>query len=263
MKKYISILVLASLCVLSCKKAGVSGEDVIQSEKISGLEIRASLPSLIRSVLGDDGLTLKWTAQDQIVLWSVPMGTMAEFETTAENLVTGYGFDSESEILGIITGVEKLQRGLATGAMVSETLSVTEGVGTASARFHSEKPARQWFGNLSSLNDDMYWFGALYPASRTSLQFISWEQYFPKESFGGTRDYTIQHPFLKVNVPSVQDGKSYWNYQIVYDTGLQGVENRLAKNVVTAAEVLYGEYSLEFSNWVVATSLLAPRASKI
>ena len=259
MKKYISILVLAALCVLSCKRADVSGEDVIQSKKISGLEIRASLPSLTRSVLGSDGLTLNWTEDDKIALWSVPMGTMAEFEATAGSLVSEYGFDPESEILGIITGVETLQRGIATNATVSEIIPVSLGAGETSATFYSAKNARDWFGNLNAPDDDMYWFGALYPVKYQSVtppQFISWEQFIPKSSFGGTNDYTVQQPFFRVNVPSVQDGKSYWDYQIVYDTGLHDSPGRLAHSIVSAGELLYGDYYLEFNNWTVATSLL-------
>ena len=254
MKKYISILAIAAVCVVSCKKGNVTGEDVIHSEKISGLEFRATLPSLTRSVLGTDGLSLKWTEDDQILVWSVPMGTMEEFDETAENLASNYGMDGE--ILKIVTGVETIQKGFASGAVVSEALPVSEGAGTASARFHSETPARGWFGGLTSLEDDMYWFGALYPAANTTLQFVTWGQYLPKESFGGTNDYTVQQPFIKVTVPSVQDGKSYWNYQVVYNTGLNDYGDRLARNIVSAKEVLYDEYPVTFDNWVVATSLL-------
>ncbi len=261
MKNYISILAIAAVCVVSCKKGNFSGEDVIHSEKISGLEFCANLPSLTRTVLGTDGLSLKWTATDQIAVWSVPMGTMEEFEATAMHLVADYGFTDEAQI-GIITGVETMQNGIAKGATVCETLSVTEGAGSTSATFHSEKPAREWFGNLTSIEDDMYWFSALYPASAlvttggTAPTFTTWEMVLPKTEYGLTQDYVVRHPFFKVTVPSVQDGKSYWDYQIVYNTGLYDYQDRLARNIVSAKEVLYNEYPVTFDNWVVATSLL-------
>ena len=261
MKKYISILAIAAVCVVSCKKGNVTGGDVIRSEKISGLEFRANLPSLTRTVLGTDGLSLKWTATDQIAVWSVPMGTMEEFEATATHLVDDYGFTDEAQI-GIITGVETMQNGIAKGATVCETLSVTGGAGSTSATFHSEKPAREWFGNLTSIEDDMYWFSALYPASAlvttggTAPTFTTWEMVLPKTEFGLTQDYVVRHPFFKVTVPSVQDGKSYWDYQVVYNTGLYDYGDRLARNIVSAKEVLYNEYPVTFDNWVVATSLL-------
>lgn len=259
MRKYISIFAIIALSLLSCKRAEISGEDVIHSEKISCLEIRASLPSLTKSVLGSDGLSLTWTEGDKIAVWSVPMGTMDEFNATAGSLIQNYGFDSESEILGIVTGIETLQRGIATNAIVTEILPVSLGAGGTSATFYSAKNARDWFGNLNSVDEDMYWFAALYPVKYQSVtppQFTTWSQLVPKESFEGTEDYTVQHPFFRVNVPSVQDGKSYWDYQIVYDSGLYDSPGRLAHSIVTASELLFGDYYLEFSNWTVATSLL-------
>ena len=261
MKKYISILAIAAVCVLSCKKGNVSGEDVIRSEKIYGLEFRANLPSLTRTVLGTDGLSLKWTASDQIAVWSVPMGTMAEFEATAEHLYEDYGFNPAEEELGIVTRIEAMHNGVTNGTTVCETLSVIEGAGSTSATFHSEKPARDWFGDLSSIEDDLYWFAALYPASALvtaggAPAFTTWGQLLPKDAFNLKNDYVVPHPFIKVNVPSVQDGKSYWNYQVVYNTGLYEYEGRMARNLVTAREVLYNEYPVTFDKWVVGTSLL-------
>ena len=77
MKKYFGILTTAIviLCMVSCVKETNNIEDNSTKISESSLSVKASLSDVTRSHLDEDGYTLLWDDNDNVLLYSTYMGT--------------------------------------------------------------------------------------------------------------------------------------------------------------------------------------------
>ena len=252
------IIPALTLLFVSCNKE-LNNKEEIRSEKISGLEVKANLSSLTKSRLGQDGLTLNWEANDRIALWSTYIGTMRDIESAGMDCYRRYSSyidPGTAVIVGMLDVIHANSNMQITGA-----LSLNSGAGTSSATFVSDKNPEDWFyqpqewsyyGN--STDNKYYWFNAMYPAPSIIPGWQFYEQVIPQYD-----NLTVYQPYIMVNVPSVQDGKSYWDYQILIERGLDdrpapAIET--AKGIVTKDEILGGDHTIDFDDWTVMTSLL-------
>ena len=254
MKKLFYILLAGALMAISCNKEIQDTKDVISSEKIDGLKVWATLPSEMRSHLGSDGLSLYWDADDELILWSTYLGTEDEMNTKTESINSEYGLDAKTASIGAT--LEMIHNHLDT--QVGGVLSLSSGEGTARGSFHSGIPVEDWF-TPGSGDDQFYMFMSMYPAPETVPFWNVYEQVLEQETYGLIKDYIVYQPYVKVNVPSVQDGKSYWKYQRLLDRGFEDRPGTVdeACGIVSRPEVVSGDYKLEFSEWDVMTSLLS------
>ena len=242
------IIPALALLTVSCSKE-LRGVEDIKEEKISGLEVRATLPAEVRSRLGEDGLSLLWEEGDRIALWGSYISTFDNLSQMADNYASTYGIDPDEGFLAAVT--QMLQA--YSDERTSGILPLTSGAGTTSAKFTSSTPLDQWFSPYHT-DSEITWFNAIYPAPDALPEWGFYQHIDPQRD-----GYSIYVPYIMVNVPTIQDGKSYWKYQILFDSGTtdRAVEGASGySGMVSKEEISHGNYTLDFSSWRVETSLL-------
>ena len=253
MKKIFYILLALSFVTLSCNKAR-SFEDNSTSRKANGLEVQADLQSITRSHLGSDGLTLNWDADDKLCLWSTYVCDMSQYDALIEALMEEYGLNAATAEAAV--GVEGIYSHHST--RVGDILPLVSGEGSPTGHFRSDILVSNWFNPSATSPYDAYLFMALYPAPATVPEWKYWPQFLDKENYNLIKDYTVQQPYIMVTVPTVQDGKSYWKYQMLLDRGWEerypGSES--SAGLVPQDEIVSGDYRINFSKWEILTSLI-------
>ena len=253
MKKNIFwILTAAALLSVSCnKEINQGGASVREEGKAHGLEVRATLPSESKSRLDIDGLTLLWEESDKIAMWATPIGYMEDIENGIANLMQTYDLNTETALTYEV--INRFSSNLSYNT--SDVLQLVSGAGNSTATFASSKNSIDWFDQNET--DGAYsWFTAIYPAPETLPQWGYYAQYIDQI------DLYLYQPYLLVDIPTVQDGKSYWKYQLLLDRGtndrpeIPGVEQVMPTGIVSKGELTSGEYELNLSDWTVETSLL-------
>ena len=158
MKKNIFWIIPAlTLLFISCNKELPKNETV--SEKVSGLEVKATLPSITKSTLGADGLTLNWAEGDKLAMWSTYLGTYRNIEKRASQYARDYGLDPGTAMIASM--LETIHDNDYT--KINGTLSLSDGAGTTSGTFVSDKPANQWFYSTGANADySFFWFNTNY-----------------------------------------------------------------------------------------------------
>ena len=249
MKKNIFWIIPAlTLLFISCNKELPKNETV--SEKVSGLEVKATLPSITKSTLGADGLTLNWAEGDKLAMWSTYLGTYRNIEKKASQYARDHGFDPGTAMIASM--LETIHDNDYT--KINGTLSLSSGAGSSSGTFTSDKPAEQWFYGVSANADyNFYWFSSIYPAPDVIPEWRYFDQVIPEAN-----NFVVHQPYVMVNIPTVQDGKSYWKYQLLLDRGINERDNypEESNGFVIKDEVIGGDFTLNFSDWNIQTSLL-------
>ena len=198
----------------------VTEEDIPVMPQGKPLTVEACLDKdATRTTLDSDGLKLLWEAGDQLAVYSSFIGSETSFEATPRynELYTAF---VNSEIADDFDDVSGLLYWIESGSLYPEyqkngILTVTDAsAGSANGTFTSANTADAWFGKSDSEEDENYWFTAYYPAP--SQDFLNEH---PLKSFPCSSTdmsgVTLNLPWVMVNVPSVQDGKSWSRYQVV------------------------------------------------
>ena len=270
MKKiYIVLMTAITLLAVSCRKPEFTGEDGMKEAPLEVLKVKGSLSGLTKSTLGDDGLTLKWTADDKIALWSRYMTTWDAIEQKGDQMYPeseGWVDEHYGPIKMLLSTVDAISE----YAPVQGVLPIDPStVGASVASFSSSKSVNEWFSQGKGTDDDMYIFGALYPAPEDPLTFGAWQQPLNPDEDEVPTAISFRQPYVMVNVPSVQDGKHYDKYQRLIDTGfnpipypgayvpLVGEPDVRINGLATRKEIVEGDYTLDFSSFVPVTSLLS------
>lgn len=261
MKKIYIVLMICLAAAVSCKKSVSPADEVIREEP---LRVRASLSDLTRShFAAPEDNALVWDADDKIFLWSK---YMTSWDNLASKAATDYPVETWGDYYGLLlTAVNAM----SDYAPIQGTLDINPAsAGSASATFKSSKKVTEWFSQGEGAQDDLYWFGALYPAPASPLEWGYWEQELDPSKDDVPASTTLNQPYFLVSVPSVQDGKSYWEYQRLLAYGLVETPapgyscpmlpaDYRAEGLATREEIVTGEYSLNFSRFTPVTSLLS------
>lgn len=270
MKKiYIVLMTAITLLAVSCRKPEFTGEDGMKETPLDVLKVKGSLSGLTKSTLDSDGLTLKWTADDKIALWSRYMTTWDALEQRGDQMYPeseGWVDEHYGPIKMLLSTVDAISE----YAPVQGVLPIDPAtVGAPVASFTSSKSVNEWFSQGEGSDDDMYIFGALYPAPEDPLTFGAWQQPLNPDEDEVPTAISFRQPYVMVNVPSVQDGKQYDKYQRLIDTGfnpipypgayvpLVGEPDVRINGLATRKEIVEGDYTLDFSSFVPVTSLLS------
>ncbi|MBR6053774.1 MAG: hypothetical protein IKP46_00375 [Bacteroidales bacterium] len=249
------ILTAAALLSISCNKEMKQGEVSVREGKARGLEVRATLPSESKSRLDTDGFTLLWEESDKLAMWAIPVGRMEDIMAGIETLSQTYGFDFETALT-----YEVINRFSANiSSSISDVLSLVSGAGNSTATFASSKNSIEWFDQDSA--DDAYsWFVSIYPAPAILPEWGYVPQDLHTREGDGLEGMYLNQPYIMVDIPTVQDGKSYWEYQLLLDRGTnpRGTEGDfIPSGIATKEELTSGEHELNLSDWTIETSLLA------
>ena len=270
MRKFYMLAAMAAVAAVSCKRADLT-EDLPVMPQGKPLTVEACLDkNLTRTTMDSDGLTLLWEAGDQLAVYSSFIGSEASFKTTPRysELYTAFMNSGMSDDIDDVSG---LLYWIESGSLYPEyqkngILTVTDAsAGSAQGTFTSENTADAWFGKSDSAEDENYWFTAYYPAP--SQEFLNAHpiKSFPcgSEDMGGV---SLNLPWVMVNVPSVQDGKSWSRYQIVVCSGFDflGFEddndpdnhNYDDGGIVSRQGFLNGSEKICFASFQPLTSLL-------
>ena len=268
MRKFYMLAAMTAVMAVSCKRASVS-DDLPVIPQGRPLTVEASLDTKVtRTTLDTDGLTLLWEAGDQLAVYSSFIGSETSFQNTSRynelnSALLNSGLDSEEieEVRGLLFWIESAS--LYPEYQRNGILTVTDAsAGSASGSFKSENSVFEWFGNSKS--DEQYWFTAYYPAP--SQEFLNAHPINScycngEEEVNGV---FLRLPWVMVNIPSVQDGKSWSRYQLVVCSGFDmlGFEADRTTHVpdmggvVTQQGVLDGTEKISFKSFQPLTSLL-------
>ena len=267
MRKFYMLAAMAAVMAVSCKRAALT-DDIPEIPQGKPLTVEACLDTdATRTTLDTDGLTLLWEAGDQLAVYS-------SFISNEDNYKSSYRYNEISSALSDPDLLESMGGYFywMEAGMFNQSyqrcgiLTVTDAsAGSAQGSFKSENPAMEWFGLGSSAVNENYWFTAYYPAPSQEFLNAHSINYYPcyADEFPGL---TLNSPWVMVNVPSVQDGKSWSRYQIVVCAGydLLGFEreddpdnhNTDLGGVVTRQGVLEGTEKIRFASFQPLTSLL-------
>ena len=243
MNKYIFALIILLPLIAGCKKA--SGPEAAAFND-GRMRFSADL-SIARSHFGDDSSAqLVWDQTDRIAVYSKQAFDM---------------FIDSGHCIGSIC----------------EAIQVSEiGAGGVSARFQAETPKKEWFPaggpfipeqHPEIKGDDIEFIQALHDAWIESYVFFA---YYPCPGEpGGFATYEIPgipdeenpnptpelYQYIPMNVPAVQDGASYYNYQILYDPGLPEHDGDPSESLISKSAVMANTQSISF-NFRPITSML-------
>lgn len=236
------ILMIASVLLsVSCKRQSIGEADSPSAN--APLRVKACLTPATRTAFDTDGLTLLWEAGDEIAVYSSFLGN----ETTyAEKS----GRDPEEDFFTAAYWLEAAT--LYPEYSRYGKLTLADGyAGGTTGKFASTDGATQWFGNPDSKSDDYFWFTAFYPA-RSSFSEMSYYLFYPD-------DLAVKFPVIKVEIPSVQDGKNWNKYQFVACCGYDILESDPAYSAgkVTRQDILGGTGEISFNQFSPMTSILA------
>ena len=235
-----AVLAVALATCVSCKKNAGVDNGIATLPEGQPLKVKANLAPISRTGFDNDGLTLLWEEGDQIAVYSSYLGSEEGYSAESGIPVSDEYFPVFYWINAPVLHPDYFRKGVCTIEASS--------AGQSSAVFSSSTPAAGWFGKTDSAEDEYFWFTAFYPARETlydmgSHQF-TWE--------GGMTSL----PYIKVEIPSVQDGHSWDKYQFVACCAFD-LLNDFYGGKVTRQEVLSGAKTPTFEVFKPMTSLLS------
>ena len=250
---------LVALAACARESAGGVEDDILPAGK--PFTVKACLPSASKTTLDEDGLTLLWSAGDEIAVYSDYIGSYEDFQNTARfqyayDLLHDGGVVSDME--SYIEDYGYMMYWIESGTLFLDLqrygrCAITpESIGQTTGTFTSEIPPLEWFGNPNASLEEKYWLSAYYPARETinplkKVQITS-------EIWGV--ELGVYLPYYMVNIPAVQDGHSWQNYQFVSCAGFDLLDD-VEGGVTSMQTILEGDKMPTFPNFAPMTSLLA------
>ena len=220
MKRYgIIAAIAAAALLLGCSRSEMPGKDNSGAVSSEPMKAYASFADGTKSHFGKDGYKLVWDSTDKIYAYSSCMGTWAGFEAKILEMYQAMGVDpatatpQEQENAGIMAYFRLLENSLTEGWNRSGVFNIDPtGSGKESAVFESVAPAASLFGVPENpTGEEIYLFYAFYPAPATipavsSYNFLDQAEQLIRET---------PFPYVYVEVPAVQDGIHYQDYQLL------------------------------------------------
>ena len=270
MRKFYMLAAMTAVMAVSCKRASVS-DDLPVIPQGSPLTVEASLDAAVTRTTLDptDGLTLLWEAGDQLAVYSSFIGNETSYRQSGRyndlrNAMANAGL-SEAQIEGWSSFLYWIESAsLYPSYQKNGILTVTDAsAGSANGQFKSTNSAFEWFGNGTSASDEKYWFTAYYPAPSQEFLDAHPIQNIFCSGADALEGLSLRMPWVMVNIPSVQDGKSWSRYQLVVCSGFDylGFEADDTHvpdmgGVVTQQGVLEGTEKVRFASFQPLTALL-------
>jgi hypothetical protein len=229
---------LAAVAVLfGCSRSEVPGTRDGHSDKMMA---RATLGEGVKTHFGSGGYRLVWDKDDQIAVNSLYLGSYSDVMARAEELMDNPQIDEKSA--GIIAFFEAVYNNLDKRVLDKFTIT-PNGSGRQSAVFQSNLPFQSMFGKPDSAEDELFLFLPFYPA-REAVDPI--KAYFIPDVPEDNYIRNIPYPYINVNVPEVQDGVHYDDYQF-----LMGDLSISSRQALSRTDDM-----LEFGDFIPLTSIL-------
>ena len=235
---------------------GCNREDGIGTpDKVKTLSaVASSYAPTTRSHFDTDGLHLLWDAEEQLGVYSINLGPMSDILARVEELRT-QGIRPNVEFDRTVVAMfeamtvrsDKLRKGVCR-------INPAD-VGKSWATFDSGKPIEDWFGMENPADDDIFCFPAFYPAP-DDLAPMEIFQYQNLTGLVPDMIDALDAYFIPVEIPVVQDGRSYWDYQILFDSGTNDDECTEATGITTYQAHADGA-PLRFAHLKPVTCMLA------
>ncbi len=221
MKRYgIIAAIAAAALLLGCSRSEMPGKDNSAAVSSEPMKAYASFADGTKSHFGKDGYKLVWDSTDKIYAYSSCIGTWAKFEEKTLEMLQAMGINNpeeatqkEMEDASIYAYFRLLERSRTQGWNRSGVFNIDPtGSGKESAVFESVVPASSLFGVPENpTGEEIYLFYAFYPAPAeipavNSYNFLDQAEQLVCETL---------FPYVYVEVPAVQDGIHYQDYQLL------------------------------------------------
>ena len=248
--------------VSACARESIGGAEENTLPAGKPFTVKACLPSASKTTFDADSLTLLWSKNDEIAVYSIYIGSFEDFQQTErysqlyEQILEAGDVESREEFDGYL--------GLMLYWIESGTLYLPlqkrgkcvltdESAGSSEGTFTSEIPPLEWFGNPSASLDEKYWLTAYYPARSvlSPVKALSIPAYLESNSV-----VDINLPYYMVEIPAEQDGHSWQDYQFVSCAGFDLLDE-VEGGVTSMQTILTGDKMPTFQNFAPMTSLLA------
>ncbi|MBR6054869.1 MAG: hypothetical protein IKP46_05980 [Bacteroidales bacterium] len=220
MKRYgIIAAIAAAALLLGCSRSEMPGKDNSAAVSSEPMKAYASFADGTKSHFGKDGYKLVWDSTDKIYAYSSCIGTWAGFEEKtlemleAMNIAPEDATPKDMEDASIYAYFRLLERSRTQGWNRSGVFNIDPtGSGKESAVFESVVPASSLFGVPENpTGEEIFLFYAFYPAPAeipavNSYNFLDQAEQLVRET---------PFPYVYVEVPAVQDGIHYQDYQLL------------------------------------------------
>ena len=253
MKRYIFLAAVAVVSVFSaCSRSEMPGKEDA-SGALSGKHLKAvaSIGEGVKSHFGSDGYNLVWDSTDKLLVYSSYLGTWDSVMEGAAAFVAQQGFDMESatdslkETGIVVSAFNRIRSSYEAGKQRSGVFSIDpSGAGKACATFTSDTPAEDFFGETNPPSDGLFFVNAFYPAPETPPAM----KFFCYEEFDDEIIKTVPYAYFTIEVPAVQDGVHYQDYQFL--------QNVAEKPLYTRDGLMNTDEMLVFDNFKPLTSIL-------
>ncbi len=259
---YKIMCVAALVSAVACARESVVGieEDTLPAGK--PFTVKACLSPASKTTLDNDGLTLLWSKDDEIAVYSIYIGSFEDFqETDRYSQLYQELYDS-----GVVESRDKFDEyyGLMCYWIESGTIFLPlqrsgkcvlseESAGQSTGIFTSEIPPLEWFGNPTASVDEKYWLTAYYPARAilSPMKALPISTDIEEKAF-----LDLSLPYYMVEIPAVQNGRDWQNYQFVSCAGFDMLDD-VEGGVTSMQTILEGDKMPTFQNFAPMTSLLA------
>lgn len=220
-KAYILISVLL-LAAVGCNRENVPGTP----DSAKKLTITAGAST--RSHFDTDGLTLLWDEGEKLAVYSVYVGKMSEMMARVQELMDDgvrAGHSAQMDQCMTIASFEFIAANEQESVIDKFTIDPAD-AGKTDGRFTSERDFEDWFGVTDPTEDDHFTFTAFYPAPTTPkpLSHYHHTNLIAQDSNLAPLD-ELDAFYVPVEIPAVQDGRSYWKYQLLFGKIDEDIQN--------------------------------------
>ena len=265
MKKAYILLSVLLLAAVGCNRESIPAAQ----DSAKKLTITAGASQMTRSHFNTDGYSLLWDATDQLSLYCLYVGNFQDMYARALEFQE-MGVRSQQQEEQIVhclqlASVESLANHISSTVKDELTIDAAD-VGKANARFTTEREVEDWFGVANPTEDDMFFMAAIYPAPDPArpMGTYKYTQINEKtEDMGTLKNLDVF--YVPLEIPAVQDGRSYWKYQIMIggpDEGLIGgpEEDAISYSSLIANPHLHISEMTPLTTMLAFTMQLAPGA---
>ena len=256
MKKAYILLSVLLLAALGCNRENVPAAQ----DGPKKLTITAGASQVTRSHFDTDGLQLLWDATDQLSLYNIYIGNFQDISNRALELKE-MGFreaqgDDQLESCMQVASIESLANNLSHTIKDGLTMDSAD-VGKADARFTSDREIEEWFGETEPTENDMFMMAAIYPASRQTrpLGKYTYTRLNEKDNDMGSLT-SLDVFYVPLEIPAIQDGRSYWDYQIMMGGPDEGIIGGPDEDGTSYASIVANPH-LHITEMAPITSMLA------